>query len=212
MNCYTSRNCFACYGLQKHEYCILNKQYTKEAYYELLEKCITKMIEDDEWGEFFDPRKAHFPYNDSTANVWYPLTDSQAAQRGLSWQDESRRNIAFTGETYAPLPIGQYDESIIGEESAKTNIDACLAGTLVCRETGRPFRIIPQEILFYIENSIPLPVLHPDERRRLRRSMRDPRHMHDRECDKCSARIQTPYSPDRSEKIYCEECYRQEVY
>ena len=113
MNSYTSRNCFACYGLNKNQFCILNKQYEEQEYYDLLEACIQKMQVDGEWGEFLDPREAHIPYNDSTAHVWYPLTEQDAKDRGYSWQDESRRNLDFKGEFYSPLAIDEYDLSLI---------------------------------------------------------------------------------------------------
>ena len=31
-------------------------------------------------------------------------------------------------------------------------------------------------------------------------------------CDKCKTEIQTSYPPDRPEIVYCEDCYKQEVY
>jgi hypothetical protein len=36
-------------GLHDKSYCILNKQYTKEEYEELVPKIIEKMMKDDEW-------------------------------------------------------------------------------------------------------------------------------------------------------------------
>lgn len=33
-----------------------------------------------------------------------------------------------------------------------------------------------------------------------------------RECAKCATQIQTSYSPDRPEIVYCEQCYLKEVY
>ena len=35
-------------------------------------------------------------------------------------------------------------------------------------------------------------------------------HLHGEE--KCSAQFETSYSPDRPEIVYCENCYKQEVY
>ena len=41
--------CFLCTGLSDMEYCILNKQYTKEAYNKLIPKIIAHMRETGEW-------------------------------------------------------------------------------------------------------------------------------------------------------------------
>jgi len=43
MNC---QNCFGCAGLKNQQYCILNKQYTKEEYEKLVPQIIEKMISD----------------------------------------------------------------------------------------------------------------------------------------------------------------------
>gem|GEM_PF-3825839 len=41
---------------------------------------------------------------------------------------------------------------MVGYENAVKNINECLAGTLVCEVTRKPFKIIKQELVFYIEN------------------------------------------------------------
>jgi hypothetical protein len=55
--------------------------------------------------------------------------------------------------------------------------------------------------------SLPIPTKHPDQRHIERVNLRNPRILHDRNCDKCGVDIKTSYSPDRSEIIYCEKCY-----
>jgi hypothetical protein len=55
-----SSNLFGCIGLRGKEYCILNKQYTKEEYETLVPKIIEKMKADGEWGEFFHQRISPF--------------------------------------------------------------------------------------------------------------------------------------------------------
>jgi len=81
-----------------------------------------------------------------------------------------------------------------------------------CEVTKRPFRIIKQELDFYRKMKLPIPHFHPDERHRRRMAIRNPRKLWKRECGKCGKEIQTSYSPERSEKVYCEECYLAEVY
>ncbi len=50
--CQNSKDCFGCVGLKKSQYCILNKQYTKEQYEQLVPKIIEQMKQAGEWGEF----------------------------------------------------------------------------------------------------------------------------------------------------------------
>ena len=45
-----------------------------------------------------------------------------------------------------------------------------------------------------------------------RAKSRPPRKPWNRKCNKCDIDIQTVYSPDRPEKVFCEDCYLKEVY
>ncbi|MDR2189932.1 MAG: hypothetical protein LBP53_01790 [Candidatus Peribacteria bacterium] len=70
-----SSNLFGCIGLRGKEYYILNKQYTKEKYEELVPKIIEKMKADEEWGEYFPASISPFGYNETLANEYFPLTE-----------------------------------------------------------------------------------------------------------------------------------------
>ncbi len=89
------------------------------------------------------------------------------------------------GIFYKPLPIENYDEKIVGYEIAQKNIDELLAGIIECEETKKPFKIIRQELIFYIENQTPVPVIHPDQRHKNRMKQRNSRHLHERPCGEC---------------------------
>jgi len=73
--------------------------------------------------------------------------------------------------------------------------------------SSKPFRIIKQELEFYRKHSLPIPRRHPDIRHLDRMCLRNPRKLFDRRCDNCNKEIKTTYSPDRSEIVYCEDCY-----
>ncbi len=76
--CFGCTDCFGCVGLRKKKYCIFNKQYTKEEYYALKDKIIAHMKEMREWGEFFPAAHSPFPYADTLAQEYFPLTNSEA--------------------------------------------------------------------------------------------------------------------------------------
>ena len=73
------------------------------------------------------------------------------------------------------------------------------------------FKIIPQELAFYRKHGLSLPRLCPNCRHYQRIKKRNPSKLWDRNCAKCKKEIQTSYSPDRKETIYCEDCYNKEV-
>jgi hypothetical protein len=63
--------------------------------------------------------------------------------------------------------------------------DDILNWAIECENTGKPFRIIKPELEFYRKNSLPIPRKHPDQRNLERMKLRNPRRLHDRNCDKC---------------------------
>lgn len=112
----------------------------------------------------------------------------------------------------SPLSIQEYDERKVGYGIAQKNIDTLLEGTIKCEITNKPFKIIKQELAFYIENSLPIPSKHPDQRHKERMDLRNPRKFYERNCAECGKNITTSYAPNRPEKVVCEECYRTILY
>jgi len=194
--CKNSTDLFGCVGLNHKQYCILNKQYTKEEYEKLVPKIIEHMMKTGEWGEFFPPSLSPLGYNETVAMEYYPLTKEEALSKGFNWSD------------YEP-PLPQVDRVITREQMKKLpdNIkdipDDILNWVLTCEVTGKPYRIIKQELAFYREQNIPIPRRHPDQRHKDRMALRNPRKLYDRTCNKCNKPIKTTYAPDRPEIVYC---------
>ncbi len=138
------------------------------------------------------------------------MLEEEVKTKGWNWRTEDMK--PFEGTVYTPLPIKEYDERIIGFDTAQKNIDAVLTGTIQCKITKKPFKIIKQELVFYIENSIPIPTKHPDQRHRERMDLRNPRELYERACLECKKGIITTYAPGKPDKVVCEECYRKLVY
>jgi len=209
-SCFNSQNCFGSTGLKKSHHCILNKSYSTAEYETLCGKIVDHMRSTGEWGEFFPHELSPFGYNETVANEYFPMTEDEVRAKGWNWHTEDTK--PFEGIVYIPLPIREYDERVVGFETAQKNIDVVLAGTIVCEFTKKPFKIIKQELLFYIENSIPIPTKHPDQRHKERMDLRNPRTLYERACSECGKDIMTTYAPERPEKVVCEDCYRKIVY
>jgi len=197
-NCH---DCFGCIGLKHKKYCILNKQYTKDQYEELLPQIIEHMKSTGEWGEFFPPEVSLFGYNETLAQDYFPMDKESVLKNGWQWCDFEPEIIATKTIPSERLP-----------DDIKDIPEDILNWAIICKDTGKPYKIIPQELKFYREFNIPVPHRHPDKRHRDRLRLRNPNKLWDRKCDKCSSDIQTTYSPDRQEKVYCESCYLKEVY
>jgi hypothetical protein len=200
--CYNCKDCFGCDGLRRKQYCIFNKQYSKEQYETLVPNIIHRMTETGEWGQFFPPSLSPYGYNESLANEYMPLTKREAVSQGYYWRNVVEKKLVVA-KTIDASALPDHIDDIP---------DDVLNWAIVCPVTGRPFRVIKQELEFYRRQKIPFPRLHPDERYEARLKLRNPRRLWTRPCMKCGKEMQTTYSPERTEKIYCEECYLKEVY
>ncbi len=200
--CFSCEHCFGCIGLRHKKYCILNKQYTQEEYERLVPQIIEKMKADKEWGEYFPIQDSPFPYNESIAQDFFPISQQEVEKRGWIWL----RNIEENPKARHLLTSAEIPKDI------ENVSDSILDQAVECEVTGRPFKIIKQELDYYRRMNLPLPHLHPNERHRRRMLLRNPRKLWDRECMKCEKGIMTTYAPDRPEIVYCEECYLATVY
>ena len=205
-------DCFGCVCLQHKKYCILNKQYSKEEYEELVPRIIAHMQKtplrppeadsaEYEWGAFFPITISPFAYNETLAQECYPLSKKEAQKRGWDWCEEE--DVPQVEKT---IPAAQLPPSI------KDIPNDILRWAITCESTCRPFKIIKQELDFYRTMGLPVPRLHPDERHRRRMAQRNPRKLWSRKCGKCGKGIETTYRPARPEIVYCEECYLKAVY
>lgn len=200
--CHNSHDLFGCIGLRHAEYCILNKQYTKEEYEALVPQIIDHMSKTGEWGYFFPPSISPYYYNETYATDYFSLSKEEVQSKGWKWKDEA-------------IEIPKVEKVIPAErlpDSTDDIPDDVLNWAIKCEKTGRPFIITKQELEFYRKMGLPVPRLSPGERFRARLARCNPRRLWKRQCEKCEKEIQTTYSPDRKETVYCEDCYLKEVY
>lgn len=193
-HCFSCSNCFGCAGLKNKKYCIFNKQYTEEEYNKLVPQIINYMKQTGEWGQYFPFELSMFGYNETMAQEYYPLSKKQALSKGLSWKEDDQ-NASYNGPVVTiPDHINDINENFI------KNI-------LTCEVTAKNYKIIPQELEFLKKKGLPLPRRCFTQRHKDRMSLRNPRKLFDRNCMQCNKEIQTTYSPEREERVLCEECY-----
>lgn len=200
--CFSCKNCFGCSGLRQKQYCIFNKQYTKEEYEKLIPGIIEHMKQGGEWGLYFPPQLSPFGYDESLAQEYMPLTENEAQSQGFYWRNMKEKKLTVA-KTISADALPDRIEDVH---------DDVVDWAILCERTGRPFRILKQELDFYRRQKLPLPRLHPDERYDRRLVLRNPRKLWTRNCMKCQKEIQTTYAPERPEIVYCENCYLKEVY
>jgi uncharacterized protein YbaR (Trm112 family) len=196
--CFHCEDCLGCVGLRHKRFCIFNKQYPEEEYRNLSVKIIKHMTKIGEWGEFFPIKNSPFAYNETLAQEYYPLTKDEALAKGYKWIDDEDLNVQ--------------PQTSVFPDNIHDVMDEILKDVLVCRNCGKNYKIVDQELKFYRKEHLPIPHHCPNCRHKARFSKRPPRHLWDRDCTKCGIAIKTSYSPNKLYKIYCEQCYLKEVY
>lgn len=194
-----SNNCFGCVGIKNKEYCILNKQYSKDEYDELLPKIIHTMIENWEWWEFFPANISPFGYNETVANQYFPLSEKEIKDRGFNY---STYEQAFP-QVEKLIPAAKLPVTISDIP------DDILNWAVECEVTKKPFKIVEKELEFYRKRNISLPKRHPDVRHADRTSFISPRKLIARKCSTCEKSIISPFPTGSQKKVLCTECFSQ---
>ena len=160
------------------------------------------------YGEFFPAEMSPLAYNQTLAYDFFPLTKEEAEEQGLAWHEP--KNKEFTATRFGvelPDDIKDVDDSILKE------VINCAHEGKCDHECVGVFRITSQELQFYRKLNIPLPQICQNCRHYSRFAWRNPPKLWHRKCMKsgCANEFETSYAPDRSEIVYCEQCYNAEV-
>ncbi len=208
--CFNSDHIFGCAGLRKKEYCILNKQYTKEEYEELVPKIMAHMKATGEWGEFFPIANAPYAYNESTVGEYFPLSKSEAVAQGYRWRESFQETRGQENCAVGDI-VGSdmYDYAKLKDK------------IFACTSCARNYRLIEHEVSFYKRFNLPLPTQCFFCRHQARMDTRIPPQLYHRPCmctqnnhghtENCPNEFETSYAPERPEIVYCESCYQKEV-
>jgi len=241
MESYFSSNLFGCIGLRHKKYCILNKQYSKQNYKNLVTKIRKQMINMPykdkkgriyQYGEFFPLELSRFGYNETNAWYYCPLTKKQVLAKGYLWRNKDKLDYQPTIKAdNLPDHIDNVNDTILKEiiECQNVKSNNCVGSDV--------YRIIPAELKFYKKHNLSLPRICPYCRYYQRVRGRNMSRLYQKQCmcageksDKskagniyqnttehkhknkpCPNTFQTTYAPDRKEIVYCESCYNKEV-
>ena len=205
----TGAHHFGCVSVKKGDYVILNKRYSKEEYESLRTKIIEHMntmpYEDTKgriykYGEFFPTDLSPFAYNETIADDFFSLSNSEIERNGYRFFEKKENTYTITKHA--------------SELSDNINdvTDAILKETIECESCGKGFRIISMELSFLKKMRLPLPRMCPFCRIniKLKQWVKNLRVI-PRTCDKCGDEFTTNYAKEEAPFILCKECYKAEI-
>ncbi|MFA7192344.1 MAG: hypothetical protein WC089_03545 [Candidatus Paceibacterota bacterium] len=205
---YRSKDCFGCTGLKDSRYCILNKQYSREEYFEMVEKIKKHMIEMPyvdsnglvySYGDFLPVELSYFGYNDSVANDLYPMDEADILDKKYPYQNTKHKDIVVGALNSDLLPDSIYDVD-----------DSILSRTIVSKKTQRYYKITPDELAFYRKHSIPIPRESFYERYNRRFKLSTSFRLYKSKSSKSGDDVVTCYDPSDNNIVWSLDEYKNE--
>lgn len=215
-NCRNCTDCFGCVGLKKAQYCILNKQYSREEYFYLRSKIVDHMntlpyVSSDgliyKYGEFFPPEFSPLSHEQSSAWDYFLANNYQSIPNSY--------NVEIPSSSL-PEKVSEIDDSIVDKVIECKDKQKCIH-----RCVGA-FKITQTELQFYKRFNIPLPRTCSNCRFYTRMEKLNSPILRDEVCmcektthqhkNKCLVEFKTNYPLNNPQILYCEDCYKQELY
>lgn len=152
--CWECSFCIGCIWLKNKSYCILNKEYSKEEWYELVDKIFAQM--DNDWilGNFFPSSINPFYFNDTMA---YLINDKFTKEEIIAswflWRDKK-----------ITVDIPEWAEVVKVEDLDIINFDEKILNKVIIDVQGNSYKIVRMEYEFLKKYNLPLPKKHWSER------------------------------------------------
>lgn len=171
-NIYYSRHidgcsyCLGCTGLKNKSFCILNKQYTKEEWFELADRIFAQMESDEILWSFFPWWMSPFYFNDTVA---YLIDDSfvkeEITKEGYLRRDEEIKvDIPVGAEIVQSRDLASYQGY---NQEGQREINSEILKKVIVDKKWNSYRIVKMEYDFLLKHGLPLPEIHWLERIKL---------------------------------------------
>ncbi|MFH1315042.1 MAG: hypothetical protein ABIH67_01465 [Candidatus Uhrbacteria bacterium] len=203
-SCYNCQDCFACVGLKNKRFNILNREYSEDEYWSLVDRIKLSMLEQGSYGRFFpgDFSPSGFIF---ASDLFFDMTEQELKYFQAPVFDSARGAV-----------ISQTDQD--GQQSLEiSDIPDCLVDVqpekiigkpIIDRQINRQFSIQSADLAFYRKHQLPLPKKHFFSRVRELTRLSNTFTTKQESCSNCNASIQVAENPTfKNRKIYCKKCY-----
>jgi hypothetical protein len=162
--------------LKNKQFCILNKEYSKEERFELADKIFEQMDKDWTLWQFFPWSMNPFYFNDTAAYlIDDTFTKEEVTKEWYLWRDEEIKVDVPEGAevvSSSPRPSPSEKGAFLSDfqwfdEHWNWKIDPEILKKVIKDEKGNYYRIVKMEYDFLMKHGLPLPELHRLERIKL---------------------------------------------
>ena len=155
--------CLGCIGLKNKSFCILNKQYTKEEWYEVADKIFASMDKAGTLWDYFSGSMNPFYFNDTIAYVVDDsFTKEEVEKDGYMWREERIQvDIPEGAQVVRSSELLEYQWF---DSDGHWQIDPEIMKKVIEDKNGDYYKIIPMEYDFLMKYALPLPEIHWRER------------------------------------------------
>ncbi|HBR80904.1 MAG: hypothetical protein UW63_C0022G0002 [Candidatus Uhrbacteria bacterium GW2011_GWF2_44_350] len=200
--CFSCENCFGCVGLRHKKFCVLNKQYTEEEYWKILDDLKCRLLEEGNYGDI--------PGLRFSTQHWSSLLDlfeiDKATALKLGGRDFDLVSQGADGpevslETILPLET-------IPDRLSLDDYENLPGKFYFDPSVGRRFSYMKPELMMYQKLKVAPPRQHPRARIMETYKRSNKPEFFDTVCKSCNKAIRVaknPAYPDR--KIFCRACY-----
>ncbi|PIR61236.1 MAG: hypothetical protein COU68_00475 [Candidatus Pacebacteria bacterium CG10_big_fil_rev_8_21_14_0_10_45_6] len=218
--------------MRNKQYCILNKQYSKEEYQALVPKIKQFMIDVPyvdklgrvyKYGEFFPLDFSPYAVNETAVMDFMEMDKEKAQKYGLVWREANPR---------------EYKTTILAKDlpdHIRDATDRVFTEVIACASCEKGYRIIPNELHFLRRFNLPLPRICFNCRHEARVKLRNhpvwysgkcqcagtastsgaymnvAKHSHDKD-QPCGNEFETTFLPNYPGIVYCDSCWQAEMY
>jgi hypothetical protein len=173
-----------CVGLQNKNFCILNKEYSKEDWYKKVDEIFTTMEKNWIFWEFFPSKINPFYFNDTLASILGKFDKKEMQDKGFMWREnEIKVDISEWAEVVyvknppvlSDIPLIKGDSQSGAEAGGLNNyqgfdknwvwkINPEILKKVIIDSKGDYYKIVQMEYDFLMKYGLPLPEIHWLER------------------------------------------------
>ncbi|MDA1038427.1 MAG: hypothetical protein O2877_01935 [bacterium] len=204
LNCQNCEDCFGCVGLNRKKFCIFNKQYSEEEYWQKLDGIKTHMLERGEYGDVFTGDFCTSHVLETGAEESLGFTEEDAKRLGFPLFDrDSAGAIGDLGDISELT-----DSSLVPDCIDDLDVEEWAGKPMFDKVTGRKFAFLKPELNYYKKHRVAPPTEHFMYRVDKLYWAANDFHLVDVKCDACVKPLRVaPNRTYKNRKHLCREDY-----